>query len=153
MKEHIFVRDLLTLAAAGMLDAAEQRRVEAHLDHCEACRTEFGEWALLAGALKELPTPQASPRLVLQTQRLLSHKAAARKQQASQLGLALLVVFSWMVAFMTVGFVRMFDIPLARWLDVSSATVWVTYVGITWFSTALAAGLLGKRYQQEGRTI
>jgi anti-sigma factor RsiW len=153
MKEHIFVRDLLTLAAAGMLDAAEQRRVEAHLDHCEACRAEFGEWDLIAGALKEMPTPQAPARLILQTQRLLSHQEAARRHQASQLGLALLVVFSWMAAFMTVGFVRMFDIPLARWLDVSSTTLWVTYVGITWFSTALAAGLLGKRYLQEGRTI
>lgn len=153
MKEHIFVRDLLTLAAAGLLDDTEQRRVEAHLDHCEACRTELGEWALLAGALKELPTPQASPRLVIQTQRLLSHTAAAKKHQANQLGLALLVMFSWMIVFMTVGFVRMFDIPLARWLDVSSTTVWFTYVGITWFSTALAAGLLGQRFQREGRTI
>jgi predicted anti-sigma-YlaC factor YlaD len=153
MNEHIYARDRLTLAAAGMLSPAEQRRVEAHLDHCEECRNELDEWAILTGALKELPIPQAPPRLVIQTQRLLSHAAAAKKSQASQLGLALLVVFSWMVAFMTVGFVRVFDLPLARWLDLSSTTLWIIYIGITWLATALAAGLLGKHWQREGRTI
>jgi len=153
MKEHLIVRDLLTLAAAGMLDPAEERRVQNHVGKCESCRAELGEWVHIAGALNELPTPQASPRLVIQTQRLLLHTASAKKRQASQLGMALLVAFSWMVAFMTLGFVRMLDMPLAQWLDVSSTTVWVTYIGITWFATALAAGLLGKHWQREGRTI
>jgi predicted anti-sigma-YlaC factor YlaD len=153
MKEHSIVRDLLTLAAAGMLDPAQQVRVEAHLRHCEACRSEFNEWAGLAGALRRLPTPQAPARLALQTQRLLAQVAISRANQASRLGLACLVAFSWIATFLTVGFVRRFDVPLAQWLDISSTTLWAVYIGATWLTTALAAGLLGKRWRQEGRTI
>lgn len=153
MKEHLIVRELLTLAAADMLDPAEEARVQNHLRSCAECRAEQNEWGLIMGALQSVPIPQASPRLVLQTQRLLSHSISAKKNQASRLGLALLVVFSWMVTFMTVRFVRMFDIPLARWLDVPSSAVWFAYNGMTWLATALAAGLLAKHWQQEGRTV
>ncbi len=153
MKEHAVIRELLTLAAAGVLAPAEQRRVEEHLVHCESCRAEFDEWTQLSGLLKELPTPMAPSRLVIQTHRLLSHAAVLRGQQASRLGLALLILFSWMFAFVTLGFVRLLDIPLAQWLDVSSTTVWIAYIGVTWFATALAAGLLGKHWRQEGRTV
>ncbi len=73
MKEHTIVRDLLTLAAAGLLDPDEQRRVEMHLHQCEACRADLSEWTCIAVALRELPTPQAPPRLVSQTQRILAY--------------------------------------------------------------------------------
>ncbi len=153
MKEHFTVQDLLPLAAAGALDPPEVKRVEAHLHECATCRAEFDEWVRLAGALKELPTPQAPPRLLFQTQRLLSQAAYVRRHQTSRLGLALLVAFSWMVAFVTLGFIRLLDMPLARWLDISSTTVWVAYIALTWLATAVAAGLLGKRWQEEGKTI
>ena len=153
MKEHTVIRDLLALAAAHMLEPSEEERVQKHLNHCEACRTELHEWLLIAGALKELPLPQAPPRLATQTTRLLSHVAFARKQQASQLGIAFLIAFSWLVAFMTVEFFRLFDMSLAQRLNVSSTTVWVAYIGVTWLATALAAGLLGKHWQREGKTV
>ncbi len=153
MKEHLKARDLLPLAAAGVLELSEQRRVEEHLHRCAACHAEFNMWTSLAGALKELPTPQAPPRMVLQTQRLLKHAAALRPQPGSRFGLALLVVFSWMCAFVTLGFIQMLDIPVARWLDIPPTTLWVVYIGLTWLATALAAGVLGKHWHQEGRTI
>lgn len=153
MKEHLIVRELLILAAADLLNPGEKQRLQEHLLHCEACRSEQREWTGITRALKTIPIPQASERLVIQTRRLLYSAATAKKQQASRLGLALLVVFSWMVAFTTLKFVQMFDIPVARWLDVSSSTLWFTYIGVSWFVTALAAGILGKRHQQEGRTV
>jgi anti-sigma factor RsiW len=154
MKEHFVVRDLLPLAAAAALSPSEQRRVEEHLQCCEACHTEFGEWMQLSRSLKELPTPMASPRLVARTQRLLSYNAVLRGQRANRLGLALLIVFSWMSAIVTLRLVRLVDIPLTGWLDVSSTTVWVVYIGVTWFATALAAGLLSKHYwRREDRTV
>ena len=153
MKEHFIVRELLTLEAAETLDPAEERRVQQHLLQCDECRAEQSEWARIAGALKALPIPQASQRLVVQTQRLLFSAASTQKQQANKVGLALLVVFSWMVAFMTLELVRIMGIPLTQWLDISSTTMWVTFIGVCWFTSALAAGILGKRYQREGRTI
>ncbi len=153
MKEHIVVNGILTLAAASMLDPAEQRRVEKHLRECEACRAELREWTLLACALRELPTPQAPPRLVLQTQRILAYAISFQESQVSRVGLALLVLFSWLVTFITLRFVSLLDIPLARWLDVSSITVWIAYIGVTWLATAFAVSLLVKHRQQEGKII
>ncbi len=153
MKEHLIVRELLPLASADMLETDQEHLVQQHLLHCPECRAEYSQWNGIAGALKAIPIPQAPQRLVIQTRRLLYSTVSARKHQASKVGLSLLVIFSWMVAFMTLGFVRMLDVPLTRWLDVSSTTLWVVYIGISWFATALAAGILGKRYQQEGRTI
>jgi hypothetical protein len=90
---------------------------------------------------------------VFQTQRLLVHAAALRGHQWSRIGLACLILFSWVVTLATLAFVGLLHIPVARWLDMSSTTVWVAYIGVTWLATALAAGLLGKHCRQEGRTI
>ncbi len=153
MKEHLKARNLLALAAAGALAPAEHKHVQEHLLHCDACRAEFEEWSCLAGALKDLPTPQAPPGMVLQTQRLLRHAASLKQQEGSRLWLGLLVAASWMLTFTTAGLLNLLDIPVARWLDIPSTTLWVVYIGLTWLATALAAGLIGKRWQQEGRTI
>jgi anti-sigma factor RsiW len=153
MKEHTTVQDLLALAAAGLLDPAEQRRVEEHLSHCEACQIEFDEWTRIAGALKELPTPQASYRLVVQTQRLLAHAAALQGRQWNRVGLVCLVLFSWMVTFVTFGLVQFLNTPLSRLLDISPTTIWAGFIGVTWLATAVAAGMLGKHWQQDGRTV
>jgi predicted anti-sigma-YlaC factor YlaD len=153
MDDHSVVRDLLTLAAAGALAPSEQRRVEEHLQRCEVCRTEFGEWMELARELEHLPIPMAPPRLVVRTQRLLSHAAVLHGQRTSRLGLALLIFFSWLFAVTTVVFIQSLNIPLAQWLDVSSTTMWVLYFGATWFATALAAGLLAWYWRQESRTV
>jgi anti-sigma factor RsiW len=153
MNEHSTTRDLLALAAAGLLEPSEQRRIEKHLHSCEACRADFDEWTRLAGALRDLPTPQAPPRLVIQTQRILAYAASLQGHQLNRLGLTLLVVFSWIITFITFRFVSLLDIPLAQWLNVSSTTVWVAYIGGTWLATALAVGLIGKHRQQEGEII
>jgi anti-sigma factor RsiW len=154
MREHSVVRDLLALAAAGALDPQEQRQVEEHLRHCEACRTELNDWTGIAIALKELPTPQAQPKMILQTRRLLEiYAAAGNGFFRSRLMPALLVLFSWIAVFLTWRLVRLFDMPLAQWLAVSSTTLWVAFIGVTWLATALAAGLLVKHSRQEEETI
>jgi len=153
MNEHKKIRDLLTLAAAGLLDPREQREVEKHLQQCGVCSSEFGEWSRIAGALKELPIPQAPAGLVWQTQRILAQAALAKQNRVSRLVLALLIAFSWIVTVTTFGLMQLLNVPLAQWLDVSSTALWVAYIGLTWLATALAAGLLGKHWRQEGRTI
>jgi anti-sigma factor RsiW len=153
MKEHSAVRDLLSLAVAGVLDPAEQRQVEEHLRGCDACRTELNEWRRLARVLRELPTPQAPPKLVLQTRRLLeAYTAAKGKYQGSRLVLVFLIGFSWIVSVLTWQLVGRLDIPLTQWLNVSSTIIWIAYIGTTWLATVLAAGMLGKHAQQEGKT-
>jgi len=153
MKEHGEVRDLLSLAAAGVLDSAEQGRVEDHVNRCEACRAELDGWIGLAAALEKLPTPQAPPDLVLQTRRLLErHSDVVIKRRETRL-MPALVAFSWAMMILNLGLVRLLDAPLTRLLAISSATLWVAYIGITWLTTAFAAGLLVKYARQEGRTL
>ncbi len=154
MKEHAKVQALLTLAAAGALDPPDQQRVEAHLRNCKECRTELDSWTMLAATLKQLPTPQARPRMVLQTRRLLEICAAdSNGFHKNRLVPALLILFSWATMLLTFRVVRFFDMPVANWLDVSSTTVWIAFIGITWMATALPAGLIIKHLRREGRTI
>jgi anti-sigma factor RsiW len=96
MSGHEEIRDLLTLAAAGALDAAGQRRVEDHLRECRDCRAELEGWQQLTGALKQMPTPQAPMGLVERTRRRMERQAAARvEQQRRRVLLMWLTAFAW----------------------------------------------------------
>ena len=150
MNRHNKVFRLLNLSAAGALDEDEEEQVRGHIVQCGSCRAEFSNWILLTDALKRLPTPQAPAALILKMHRLLELRTAYQRESRWNWAiLSFLVLFSWMVAVLNWFLVRSFDIPLARWLDVSSTTVLVAYIGMTWLATALAAGLLGKHLQQK----
>ncbi|HEX7286025.1 MAG TPA: zf-HC2 domain-containing protein [Candidatus Angelobacter sp.] len=156
MNEHDAIHELLTLAAAGALDAGEQGRVEEHLRQCEACRTEFAGWLRLTGALKELPTPQAPPRLLEQTRRAMEMRAEAqRAHRTNHFMLGLMLLFAWTATLLNWPLLRLLEGRLTQWLDVSSGqltAMWVGYILLAWMATALAAGLLGHRRQREGVT-
>jgi anti-sigma factor RsiW len=154
MKEHTEARNLLSLAAADALDSAEQRRVEKHLQQCEACRSELNEWMSLTGVLEKIPTPLAPPNLTLRTRRLLERHAITQKKQREMRFIPALVVFSWIAMYLNWRLARLIDVPLTRWMNVSSTTLWTTYIGITWLLTAvLAAGFFIQRARQEAKTL
>jgi anti-sigma factor RsiW len=157
MNNHDDIRDLLPLAAAGALDPAAQRQVEEHLRQCSGCRAELQSWQRLTGALEALPTPQAPLGLVERTRRHLESQAAARAEHhRKQVMFFGLTVFAWMFTFLSWLLFQMLRGKLADALDISSATLttaWIGYALVSWLVTAFAAALLGKRYQQEGRTV
>src|SRR5215469_15166007 len=102
MSEHAEIRELLTLAASGALNADEQRRVEEHLGGCAACKAEFDVWCRITGALQELPTPAAPVGLVERTRRQLVNQAAARKElRWNHLVIGCLIVLGWALTFLT----------------------------------------------------
>jgi len=156
MNEHHAIEELLALAAAGALDAAEQGRVEEHLRHCETCRAEFAGWLRLTGSLKDLPTPQAPPALLEQTRRKLEARAAAqRAHRTNHFMLGLLLLFAWTVTLLNWPLLRLLQGRLVQWLDISSGQItalWASYILMAWLGTALAAGLLARR-QPKGRTV
>jgi anti-sigma factor RsiW len=143
MKEHTEVHNLLNLAIAGALNPDEQRRVQIHLQDCEACRIELDEWTRLASALKRLPTPQVPSGLLLRTHR----------HRGSVLSPGLLIAFSWIAMFVNFRLLRILYTPLVQWLQLSSTTLWVTYIGFSSLATAVALLVLVKRSQLEGKTI
>jgi anti-sigma factor RsiW len=157
MNEHDAIHELLTLAAAGALDAGEQGRVEEHLRQCEACRVEFAGWLRLTGALKDLPTPQAPPTLVEQTRRAMEIRAAAQRgQRTNHLMLGLMLLVAWTVTLLNWPLLQLLEGSVTQWLHVSSGQLtaaWASYMLLAWLATALAAGLLGQRRQREGATL
>jgi len=158
MSNHADIRELLTLAAAGGLDAAEQRRLEDHLRRCPDCRAELEDWQRLTGALRAMPTPQTPPGLVERTRRQMEARTASRGHQLARSALVWLTLFSWLSAFLTWPLFRFFGDRLARLLDVSwtdagLTRVWLGYMVVAWMASAIVAALLGKARQQEGRTV
>lgn len=160
MNQHDDIRDLLTLAAAGALDAAEQRRVEEHLRLCAACRAELESWQRLTGALEELPTPQAPMGLVERTRRQLEAQVSVQAERKRKHTLLFwLTVFGWASTLLTwpllqwgSSFAGLLDISVT---EASITQVWIGYIVVTWTVTAIVAGLLGqrRRQSQEGSTI
>jgi predicted anti-sigma-YlaC factor YlaD len=154
MKRHNEIRELLGLAAAGILDPEEQQLIQDHLMHCDACRKDYNDWMMLAKALRELPTPQASPELLLRTRRLVqTHQQMAANNQGKLLFPCLLLAFSWISLFINYRLMRLIDISLSKWMDISTAAFWITYIGVSWFAAAFAAGFLGRHLRQEGKTL
>jgi anti-sigma factor RsiW len=157
MNEHSEIRELLTLAAAGALDSAEQRRVDEHLQHCETCRAEFHGWSRLTGALQTQPMPQAPRGLVEQTRRILElHAQAQRERRQSYFTLGGLAVLGWVLTLLNWPLLRLLDAPLMHTFNLSNTQLtwlWTTYILAAWLGTALAAAVLGNRFQQEGRTL
>ncbi len=155
--EHNTIRGLLSLAAAGALDPGEQRRVEEHLLSCTECSREFQMWSQIAGSLAALPAPQAPAGLLARTRATLD-AANVRKAELwrNQLLLAGLILFGWIVTLASFPVLHMAGNGVARWLDLPAARmgVWVNwYLVLGWFTSGIAAGLLGLRSRHERRTI
>ncbi len=153
MSEHAAIRELLTLAAAGALDSAEQRRVENHLRQCLDCQAELARWQRLTGALQAVPTPQAPLGLLERTRRQMERRAAAQAEsRQKRMLLVWLTVFGWASTLLTWPLFQF----LGGALDLSTRglnQVWIGYLVVSWMMSAVVTGLLGQRHRQEGRTL
>jgi hypothetical protein len=100
-------RDLLALSAAGLLDAAEARRVGEHVRHCVACAAELESLGDVAGALGSLPAPPPPAGLVYQTQLAVAVEADRRqggRMAVASGGLAWVIALAtWEVGSMFAG--------------------------------------------------
>ena len=89
---------MLALAAAGALDAQEQRRVEEHARECPACRRELEIWSGYAQGLRQLPQPPSPAQLMERTRaRLMQERATAADRRWDELMLGALALFAWTV--------------------------------------------------------
>lgn len=89
MTPHDGVRELLALSAAGLLDAAEERRVREHARECGECAAELDALGDLAAALAVLPAPAPPSDLLPRTHALLAADKDRREAQRLAIGAAI----------------------------------------------------------------
>ena len=151
------IAGMLALAAAGVLDAQEQRRVEEHARECPACRRQLEIWSGYAQGLKQLPQPPIPAQLMERTRaRLIEERAAAADRRWDELMLGALALFAWTVGFTFWFVLRIFTggalvimganlVRFGAWSAASTVFVWLT--------AAVAALALGKRRSELRRAV
>ena len=152
MNEHESIAEVLALAAAGALDAADQRRVDEHARECPTCRRELEIWSVYSLGLGRLPQPAVPAQLMERTRaRVWQERAAVADRRWNELMLTALALFAWTVGLtfwflfrvLTGGALVIMGANLVRlgtWSAVST--------GLGWLTAAVAAIVLGKRRRE-----
>jgi len=131
MNTHETIRQLLALSTAGLLDAADERRVRQHVHQCAECATALDDLAAVSADLCRLPAPIAPPDLLARTEARVAAELAA--QAGLRHGAFLAVgagLFAWMAALTTWG--------LCRFLTGSAG--WLAWLMLTTVPAYMAAG-------------
>jgi anti-sigma factor RsiW len=149
VSEHASIRELLSLAAAGVLDPDEQRRVEQHATVCDACRRELELWQGYSRELVRLPAPVAPKYLADRTRALvLEKRAAATERRWDDIVLAVLVLLGWTVSLVAWVVFRLFTGGMLSVMESSFVTI-LEWLGAStlfaWLTAAVAAVMLGSR--------
>ena len=149
MSDHAAIRELLSLAAAGVLDPEEQRRVQQHVDVCDACRRELELWQGYSRELVRLPAPVAPKYLAERTSaRILAQRAAASQRRWDDIVLAVLVLLGWTVSLVAWIVFRLFSGGMLAVLESGFVTILIWLGASTlfaWLTAAVAAVMLGGR--------
>jgi anti-sigma factor RsiW len=153
--DHDKLRDLLALAAAEGLEPKETERVMQHVRTCPGCSAELEQWQLLAGGLRQLPTPQPSPGLVLRTcARAEARMVEEREQLWNRRVMISLVVFAWALTLTSWPLVRLMSGGFLSLLDPRLNQSWLGFAGFTsvvWLTGGIAAILLSLHQRRERR--
>ena len=142
MTTHANIRQLLALSAAGLLEAADERRVREHAHECAECAAALDELAAVSAGLSRLPAPIAPADLLARTE------ARVAAELAAQAGLrhgALLAVgaglFAWMATLAPWG--------LYRFLTGSAG--WLAWLLLTTVPAYMAAGAVAVMFASRRR--
>ena len=151
------VTDLLALAAARALEPSESETVAAHLAGCEECAARAREWGYVAEALRNLPQPRIDPGLVARTRAAVETLLAERAESAfTRAALGFVIGFAWTLAlcgwFVFDLVAGQLALRLAQ--PMGSPAAWYGgYLLAGWMAAGAAAVLLGRRVQDERRTV
>ncbi|HXU19144.1 MAG TPA: zf-HC2 domain-containing protein [Verrucomicrobiae bacterium] len=152
--DHEKLRSLLSLAASGALDPADEISVETHVRSCPECAAELEHWQALTGGLHRLPTPQLSPVVLQRTVALVREAQVARDERratfkilAPILALSWLsTIFSWPLFELASEALRVLGIHFEPdWRVFAFFMIW------TWLAAAVAAALLSSHQRHDRR--
>jgi len=149
MSEHASIRELLSLAAAGVLEPDDERRVQQHVAVCDDCRRELEVWQSYSRELVRLPAPVAPKYLAERTRaRILAQRAAAAERRWDDIVLVVLVLLGWTVSLVVWVMFRLFSGGMLSVVETSFVTI-LEWLGAStlfaWLTAAVAAVMLGSR--------
>lgn len=102
MNSHDTIRELLSLSAAGVLEAADERTVREHVRECAECAGRLEQLAVVAAGLGALPVPVMPSGLAERTQALVARELIARADRREGALLAAVAgAFGWGVALIS----------------------------------------------------
>ena len=155
MNEHDKVRELLALAAAGALTAAEEKQVAEHVRSCVSCSKELDAWRTIATELRRLPTPQPSSWLLQAT---LARAEAKLADEAEHVWNRQVIIFVVTLAWLlTIASWPVFDFVspyFGSLLGPQFVHTWIGFAAFTalgWLAGAVAAVMLAVRHRGERR--
>jgi anti-sigma factor RsiW len=155
MNEHETVRDLLALAAAGVLDPKDQSRLERHIRECSACQREMETLKAYASGLHRMPQPEVPAYLAERTQILVlreAEKRAERRRNGLVLGVLSLLGWSFSLALWFLLRLSMGGAIVVMHTNVLRLDLWaLIWSLLVWASGATAAVVLARR-RRERRT-
>jgi len=153
--EHEKIRSLLSLAASGALDSAEEMSVESHLRNCTECAAEFEHWQALAGGLRRLPTPQLSPVVLQRTVALVREAQVARDEHRATLRiLTPLLALSWFSTIVSWPLFKFASGAVRAVLGIHFEPDWrvfAFFVVWTWLAAGVAAAMLSSQQRRDRR--
>jgi anti-sigma factor RsiW len=153
--EHEKIRSLLSLAASGVLDSAEEISVESHIRNCPECASELEHWQALASGLRRLPTPQLSPVALQRTvARVREAQSAADERRATLRILAPLVALSWLSTIFSWPLFKLASGALRVVLGIHFEPDWRVFALFmiwTWLAAGVAAAMLSSHQRQYRR--
>lgn len=136
MKDHSALREQLALAAVGALEHEEQMEIERHAAGCPACAAELARWQRIELAMRQMPKPLAPAGLVERTRALLVERNAREAEARSNFrGLALLILFAWVMTLLAWPLERQLAAGAASWLALDSARAGVWVLAYTIFGS------------------
>ena len=149
--QHEKIRSLLSLAASGVLDSAEEASVASHVRNCQECAAELEHWQALAGGLRRLPTPQLSPFVLQRTVALVREaQSAADERRATLRVLTPLLALSWLSTILSWPLFKLASGALRVVLGIHFEPDWRVFAFFmiwTWLAAAVAAALLSHQRQ------
>jgi predicted anti-sigma-YlaC factor YlaD len=148
MNEHDSILRLLSLYAAQALDSAESKRVEAHLQLCAVCRTEWSVWEVYASAARQQPQPVVPGDLLARTHaRVMREREKAEQRRTDILLLSIGIALSWAVSLATWYAVRELTggMLVVLGTNLLQAGPWfLTTMLAAWATAGVAAIVLGR---------
>jgi predicted anti-sigma-YlaC factor YlaD len=151
MNEHDKIRELLALAAAGALTAAEEKRVAEHVQSCITCLNELDAWQPIVTGLRQLPTPQPSSRLAEATLARVEAKLAEQAEHDwTRRVIILVVALAWLMTI--VSWVALHFVSGRFGSSLGPQFAWISFAAFTalaWVAGGVAAVMLGARQRGE----